>query len=84
MIILKWRIEVNFFTVSMSINDTCLYFSHMPTDILCFVIHSSHGTEIIFYSQLFHNLVVYIYAFKNNSCTTEFFKGQFAVFSNEM
>lgn len=32
MIILQWRIEVNFFTVTVSINDTCLYFSHVPTD----------------------------------------------------
>lgn len=73
MVILQWRIEVNFFTVAVSINDTFLYLSHVPTEFLCLLIHSSHETEIIFYSQLFlSQLSDTSIAFKNISYSTKF------------
>lgn len=73
MIIWQWRIEVNFFTVTVSINDTCLYLSHVPTEFLCLLIHSSRETEIIFYSQLFlSQLSDTSIAFKNISYSTQF------------
>ena len=80
MITLQWRIEVNFFTVTVSINNTRFYFSHVPTDVLCPLIHSNHGIEITFYSQLFLSQFSNMYfTFKNISWSAVFLEEEVIV-----